>query len=87
MKDRDVVLGEWYSFKSEDKTLIGNVVSKHMNFVVFSVRTNTGFAEVRAMYVHIIKKSPINSLAKADYIDFLLDIKDYESLKEYCKET
>lgn len=80
-------MGEWYSFKNEDRTLMGNVVSKHMNFVVFSVRTSTGFSEMRVMYVNIIKKSPINSLAKADYIDFLLDIKDYESLKKYCQET
>lgn len=87
MEQRTLIVGEWYVFEDEGKVMTGYIVSKHINFATMAVRTNSGFSSMKILYSKFIKKSPINSLAKADYIDFLLDIKDYEELKLYCQDA
>lgn len=87
MEQKLLIVGEWYVFEDEGKVMNGYIVSKHINFATIAVRTSSGFHNKKIVYGKFIKKSPINSLAKADYIDFLLDIKDYEELKLYCQDA
>ncbi len=87
MEQRTLIVGEWYVFEDEGKVMTGYIVSKHINFATMAVRTSSGFSNMKILYNKFIKKSPINSLAKSDYIDFLLDIKDYEELKLYCQDA
>lgn len=49
----------------------------------FKVRTSSGSWQTLATtYQNVIKKADIHAQAKSDYIDFLLDIKDFEELKK-----
>ncbi len=87
MEQKTLIVGEWYVIEDEGKVMTGYIVSKHIGFANIAVRTSSGFVNMKIVYGKFIKKAPINSLAKADYIDFLLDIKDYEELKLYCQDA
>ena len=83
MESRNIILGEWYIFKFGDKIFCGYSSKKELVMVTFKVRTSSGSWQTLATtYQNVIKKADINAEARSDYIDFLLDIKDFEELKK-----
>lgn len=78
-----IILGEWYIFKVGVKVYCGHCIGKDIAMVTFETRTEGGsWQKLSTTYSSVLKKADINAEAKADYIDFLLDIKDFEELQK-----
>lgn len=80
---RNIILGEWYIFKVGSKVFCGYCEKKDVAMVTFKVRTEGGSWQTLATtYKNVVKKAETHAQAKADYIDFLLSIRDFEELQK-----